>query len=90
MTREEAAEVLMTIKSYHTGLVKPEALDLAIEALREQPAPPAIDDLPIEDVALIEMWREWLERSFRITAITITLSDGATEYTVRREEKTKP
>ena len=39
MKKEEAAEVLMTIKSYHTGLVKPEALDLAIAALRESAEP---------------------------------------------------
>ena len=82
MTIEQAAEILRT---YNLWRKAAEAIDFAIEALRESEEPPAIDDLPIEDVAIIEMWLESLRMSPSVQSITIRLSDGEILYTVKNE-----
>jgi len=45
---------------------------------------PAIDDLPVEDIAQIEMWQEAMRaQPGYLRAVTIMLSDGKTEYSIK-------
>lgn len=88
MTKEEA---LYFIEDFVLGAeifrpnVRGASLDLAIAALRESAEQPAIDDLPVEDVAMIQYWIEFLQMSPSVRFMTIRLSDGETLYTVKNE-----
>jgi hypothetical protein len=50
-------------------------------------AEPSIDDLPVEDIAQIEMWQEAIRaQPGYLRAVTIMLSDGKTEYTIKESK----
>lgn len=45
---------------------------------------PPIDSLPVEDVATIQTWIDFLEYAPSVVSMTICLSDGETLYTIEK------
>lgn len=49
---------------------------------------PPIDSLPVEDVAIVQLWIDFLEfEAPEVVSIIIRLSDGETLYTIKRDEE---